>query len=187
MRDVSPFRGDMTGNAAVWRGGGLVENKRGGGQMGVFIYCRLWWLGHKLRVSCCEWNCSYSSTKGFASVFGKLWAVSLSQARVPVVRPWWRIWRRLRSPQWCAIITVPDVALFHSHFTTDLYLTMDPADFKVPLSFLHGWWTPHLSSSTQHEHCSAADDRVRPWGQSPLRSSSSFPDIDCGLFDYSHC
>lgn len=55
------------------------------------------------------------------------------------------------------IITVSGVALCHSHLTTDLHLTMDAAECKVPLSFPHGWWTPHLSSVTQHEHCSVAD------------------------------
>lgn len=111
----------------------------------------------------------------------------LSTSGALAVRPWWSIWQQLTSPQWCAIITVPDVALFHSHFTTDLHLTIDPADFKVPLSSLHGWWTPHPSSFTWHEHCSVADVRVRPWGQSPLHPSSSFPDTDCRIFNYSRC
>lgn len=99
-----------------------------------------------------------------------------------------------KPPAWCAIITLSAVALFHFHLTTDLHWTMDPADLKVPLSFLHGWWTPHLSSFTQHKHCSEADvcfeggdKHYCQWGWSLLRSSSSFPEIDCWLFNYSRC
>lgn len=68
---------------------------------------------------------------------------------------------------WCTIITLPSVALFHFYLTTELHWTMDPADLKVPVSFLQGWWTPHLSSLPQHEHCCEGDFCV--WGRDPCQ------------------
>lgn len=129
--------------------------------MGVYTYHQLWQLMFLL-----QWVKSFSST--FRLVFGDsampdLDGVTLSWAEVLVEEGRMKYMAANRKPQpWCAIITLPNVALFHFHLTTDLHCTMDPADLKVPLSFLHGWWTPHLSSFTQHEHCSEGE--VGVWG-----------------------
>lgn len=129
--------------------------------MGVYTYHQPWQLMFLL-----QWVKSFSST--FRLVFGDsampdLDGVTLSWAEVLVEEGRMKYMAANQKPQpWCAIITLPNVALFHFHLTTDLHCTMDPADLKVPLSFLHGWWTPHLSSFTQHEHCSEGE--VGVWG-----------------------
>lgn len=67
------------------------------------------------------------------------------------------------------IITLPSVALFHSHLVPDLHPTMDPADVKVPVSFLR----------------LLPPQRLGTW--TPSRSSSFVPEIDSSLFNYSRC
>ena len=104
-------------------------------------------------------------------------------------------WQRIRTLRRDELITLPGVALFHFHLAADLHWTMAAADLKVPLSFLHGWWTPpHLSlchpgEAPQRGRCLRAGWSAAP---PPMRSVTAtavprlFPgETDCGLFNYS--
>lgn len=137
----------------------------GGGWMGVGIYRQLWWLWYNSPFSCSKWSRSHSTTITFRLVFVEYTRCQIWTLSPCLKQRWSACWEvtvkymaaNQQSPQWCVIITLPSVALFHFHLATDLHWTMVPADSKVSLSFLHGWWTPHLSSITQHEHCNEAD------------------------------
>lgn len=52
-----------------------------GGHTGVFVYCQLRWLPHKLWVSCCEQNRSYSSLYRLTGIVRCVLVLSTSGAR----------------------------------------------------------------------------------------------------------